>query len=431
MNMMLTISGYSNDLLLALTSLERLDAVRKLGSKSVADDFFMQLGIGAIFILTILFFVINSKRVRQEKKTSTKLFDEYSKKSGLSSREKKVLFDIASKAGLKRNESVFTLVTAFDRGVDLTKKKYLYDRDTDEYRGLKRTIKSLREQLGFTKEASFSRGTPNKSLQLTSRDVPTGKKVNITRRNSERGRDIEAIVVENTEDELSLKMDTSIKITFGEPWIVRYHQGSAIWEFETSVISYDGGLLILDHSETVRFINRRRFMRVPVRMTAFIASFPFEKTSNRYDPDEEYSNDRAVTDPDEETATIWGPPEFFPAVVTELAGPGLRIESNFETNVGERVLVVFNIGQNVKSGHVKRGTEMSNFDIAEDIGMVRQVTETAKGFSIAVELTGLNDANINKLICAANITSMHTTKNNEHASVNNKNNNPSSTRVRS
>ena len=86
MNMMLTISGYSNDLLVALTSLERLDAVRKLGSRSVADNFFTQLGIGAIFFLTILFFVINAKRVRQEKKKSTQLFDEYSKKSGLSSR---------------------------------------------------------------------------------------------------------------------------------------------------------------------------------------------------------------------------------------------------------------------------------------------------------------------------------------------------------
>ena len=410
------ITGSLNDLVLALTPRERWAALSRYNHNPMTDKWFMIAGIVAIVILSILFFVITIKRVRYERKSSTNLFDKYSRERGLSEDEDQLLSDIARKAGLKRNESVFTMFTAFDRGVSAVKKSFSGSHQTPEYYQMKSILASLRQKLGFTKQASFSRGTPNKSKQLSSRDVRVGKKVLITRRSGQADGGIETVVVENTENEFIVEMSEQIKVTFGEFWCVRYFQGSSIWEFDSSVLSYDGRRLILRHNDNVRFINRRRFLRVPVIMPAFIAHFPFELVCKETRPDD-IDEDGDDYDIERSHALTWGPPEFVPAVVTELAGPGLRIESTLDVNIGDRVLVVFNLGQHMESGSARRADKLESYDIAEDIGMVKHVKSVQNGLSIAVELTGLNDANINKLICAANISYRQTNDDNEDPTV--------------
>ena len=95
----------------------------------------------------------------------------------------------------------------------------------------------------------------------------------------------------------------------------------------------------------------------------------------------------------------WGPPEFVPAVVTELAGPGLRMEVplEVEVEVGDRVLVVFRLGE-----------ETAASKMVEDIGEVRHAKAIQNGLSIAVELIGLNDSDVNELICDTNAASLRT-----------------------
>ena len=406
------ITNCLNDVALALTPVERWNALSNNNHNPMTDRWFMVTGIVAIVILSILFFVINIKRVRYERKGSNKLFDEYSVKSGLSQQETQLLFEIAKNAGLKRNESIFTMVTAFDRGALVLRKGFSGNHQSPEYSHMKVTISSLREKLGFTKKASFSRGAPNKSTQLISKDIPVGKKVTITRRSGRNTDGIDAVVVANTESELEVELGDPIKITFGEFWCVRYFQGSSIWEFDSSVHSYDGSRLILSHNDNVRFINRRRFLRVPVVMSAFIAAFPFERLcdeSKRDDLDEDGFQ--------QTQALIWGPPEFIPALVTELAGPGLRIETSLDVKVGDRVLVVFNLGQQKEVDSNRRSARLVPYSIAEDIGTVRHISNIENGLSIAIELTGLNDSNINKLICAANTTSRETASSNEAVTV--------------
>jgi hypothetical protein len=46
--------------------------------------------------------------------------------------------------------------------------------------------------------------------------------------------------------------------------------------------------------------------------------------------------------------------------------------------------------------------------IIEDIGEVRHIKAIQDGFSIAVELTGLSDSDISKLICVTNAASIKT-----------------------
>ena len=115
---------------------------------------------------------------------------------------------------------------------------------------------------------------------------------------------------------------------------------------------------------------------------------------------------------------MWGPPEFVPAVITELAGPGLCIEAPLELKVDDRVLVVFkldeeNIAEPVperEGDKTKAAPDLQSRTkeekIAEDIGVVRHITALQEGFSIAIELTGLSDPDVSELTRATNAASL-------------------------
>ena len=158
--------------------------------------------------------------------------------------------------------------------------------------------------------------------------------LHITRRLGGQSDDIQAHILANDAKQLTVSLERPIRITFGELWRARYFHGTSVWEFDTAVVSFEGAKLVLRHSDEVRFINRRRFIRVPARNLAFIAPFPFVK---------------AVSDPGADLAAAadekWRPLEFVHAVVTELAGPGLRVEAPLAVQVGQRILIVFRLGR--------------------------------------------------------------------------------------
>ena len=108
------------------------------------------------------------------------------------------------------------------------------------------------------------------------------------------------------------------------------------------------------------------------------------------------------------SADSWGPPEFVPASVTELAGPGLRIEAPLEVKVGDRVLVILKLTEEDPKPGSQRNEKTESYKIVENIGEVRHTKTIKEGFSIAVELTGLTDPNINELIRATNAASLKT-----------------------
>ena len=82
----------------------------------------------------------------------------------------------------------------------------------------------------------------------------------------------------------------------------------------------------------------------------------------------------------------WPPdaPAFVQGIVTEFAGPGLRLEAPLQVQVEDRVLVVFRLGE------PGDGTQASQRTVT-GIGRVKHRRETGPGLSIAVELTGLSD----------------------------------------
>jgi hypothetical protein len=109
------------------------------------------------------------------------------------------------------------------------------------------------------------------------------------------------------------------------------------------------------------------------------------------------------------SSSTWGPPEFVPASVTELAGPGLRVEAPLDVKVGDRVIVIFKLSEEQQQKpNSQRNGKTAPEKIVEDIGEVRHTKKIKDGFSIAVELTGLSDPNINELVRVTNAASLKT-----------------------
>jgi hypothetical protein len=252
----------------------------------------------------------------------------------------------------------------------------------------------LREKLGFQKRPLSATVTTARIRRMSSRQIPTGKKLHITRRKDDKSINIECTIVRNDFMELAVKLTTHLESSPGELWLVRYHFGAGAWEFETSTISCDGDTLVLNHKDNVRAINRRRFLRVPVNKPAFIAYFPFVRTLDE--------NKKDVFD----SPKIL--PEFIPATVTELAGPGLRIKAQLKAKAGDRLLIVLKLDEekdqdnSILHGKLPWSGKTSTSKIIEDIGEVRHAETVPNGQLIAVELIGLSDSNVNELIRATN-----------------------------
>jgi len=392
-----------NTILLGLTPIEKWEAARRFDADVVSERWFILAGIAAIIMLVVLFILISRKTWKKEQNITNQLFFDYANSKGLSQRECEILLDITIITKLKRSESIFTMVTAFDRGAAELIEESRAQHGVETAKSLSTELSVMREKLGFQKKTPVA-----KPKKPTSREIPAGKKLHVTRRKDGDVADIESTVLENNDIELTIELSVSLESGPGEQWRVRYYFGASVWEFETSVISCDDNILVLNHSDNVRFINRRRFVRVPVNRPTFIAHFPFAKTLSTND-ENNIDNFGEGQDPANSTGDKWGPPEFVPANVTELAGPGLRIETPLEVKIGDRVLVVLQLNEE-KSDDSDSQKDASKIPlrIVEDIGEVRHAKVIESGFSIAVELTGVNDSNVSELIRATNAALMKT-----------------------
>jgi hypothetical protein len=408
------ITGCLNDIVLALTPIEKWKAARSFTSDYATDRGFVLIGAIALIVLIVLFLAVSLRKEKQERKSNNRLFVEHARKTGLSTRECQILLNAAQKAGLKQSESIFTMGTAFDQGTAKMLEETQADpRAVEGANQLKIELAFLREKLGFKQKAA-SVDSSAETAKLSSRQIPIGKQIHITRRKTATAGNIEATVVKNNDNELGIRLTQPVRVTFGECWCTRYYFGSSVWEFDTTVIGYDGDMLVLSHSDNVRFINRRRFLRVPVKISGFVAAFPFEKQPvevRHSEGDEQTQGDDSAQPP----TFIWGPPEFVPAVVTELAGPGLRIESSLDLKIGDRILVVFNLAQGHHPVPESEGSKSEIPKIVEAMGVVRHIRPVQDGLSVAAELTGLGDQDIDELIRATNAALSRSGDNNTSA----------------
>jgi len=359
-----------NAFLAALGPYEKWGAMRRLGGgreSLLTNKWFVLMGASIIFILTILLLAVRRLRIERVKEASEKKFNEYANRHGLNKEERKILTGITKRAFVKHKEAVFTMFAAFNRGAaKFMQESFASGQSLIERKKLNAMVNSVKEKLGFERRI-YSFGVRRGHRKgLSSRQIPVGKKVSIALSGSEGQSRIDAVVMKSDELELVVSPEVPVKSVPGKLWNVQYRFGAATWEFNVLTIACDNEGLVLNHSDNIRFINRRKFLRVAVEKPALIARFPMTKS---------------------DFEGGWMGPEFVEGTITELSGPGLRIKSNIDISNGDRVLVVF---------------ELEEGKLVEDIGEVRGYHDSSGERSIGVELIGLNDAGVDELVRATN-----------------------------
>ncbi len=365
---MAVISNIGFSYLLALTAVEKWRAMRGFNPSDsiLTNKWFVLLMASIAFVLTIALLGIRRLRIERDAEASERRFREQADRRGLTAEERKLLETVSASAAIKRKEAVFSMMPAFNRGAArVMQQRFSTSKSIEERKKLNATLNAIKEKLGFDRKTySFDvrgRGTRG----LSSRSIPVGKKIALQLSRNGEIITTEAVVIKNDSLEFIVQPEDQINCRGGDVWGVRYCLGGATWQFNVITIAFARGELTLSHTENIRFINKRRFLRVSVSKPAMIAAFP--TIINDYD---------------------YRGPIFRPGTITELSGPGLAIMTDLDVSSGDRVLVVF---------------ELEEGKIVEDIGEVRgKRAEAGSGNIIGVELLGLNDAGVNELVRATN-----------------------------
>lgn len=385
------------NILSSLTSTQRLSALRVFKTDIWGKDEFIIICGVVLAVLIMLFVVVTLLDSIKRRRNSNRLFIEYADKRGLSIRERQILMDIAIRARLRIAESIFTMGDVFDRGATQMIKVSLAKYGPERSRYLIAELSMIRDKMGFRKRASASELAISNNVS-GSRQISLGKKLYLTNPESIEFFELETIVIENTTLGFSVQLQETLECKPGDAFCVRYYIGSVIWEFDTNILSIQGNILKLQHSENIRYVNRRRFLRVAVNEPAYIAAFPFSRNVS------DNLKNKRKTDLDEDECDIGEPPKFIPADLIELAGPGLRLISPIDVKIGDRVIVILKLRHLINNyepyDFVRKNVNPSR--IIEDIGIVKHIENLEQGNSIAVELTHLSEANISEMVKATN-----------------------------
>jgi len=362
-------------ILLGLTAPERWAAVRQLGPRAVSQQWFVMIGVALLLVLLVLLLATSYRRHQQNKGRQAKEFEVTALRRGLATRERQILLAIAGRSGLGRKPDIFHEPEAFDRGAVQLLAECGHTRTPQEITDLKAEIATLRQKLNVRRVVT---GGAAVRASSSSREIPVGRFIELTGRRDNQAVALRVKVLRNDEIELAVVLRTPLGSRPGDSWLARYYSGMSAWEFRTSTVRCDDQMLVLSHSDDIHFVNRRRFPRVAVHWTALLAPLPFIRSGSA--AGEAGAGPADVSRPAAESA-----PAFVESIVTEFAGPGLRIEGPLSVQVEDRVLVVF------RFAGPPGGAAVSPRTVA-GIGRVRHRRKTGQGLSIAVELTGLSDA---------------------------------------
>ncbi len=138
---------------------------------------------------------------------------------------------------------------------------------------------------------------------------------------------------------------------------------------------------------------------------AFVAEFPLVRVFIAGDRVREKGQNEGAASNGALTARcedVWVPPVFVGGVVTEIFDSVLRIEAPLQVEEGDRVLVVFKLNGERKSAASAQNGKIQR-RIIEDIGRVISVQAHEKGFSIEIELSGLNGPDVDELLEQINV----------------------------
>lgn len=361
---------------LALTATERVGAARDGVVGNPVSSWWLALPILLVAMLLVMVAGLLYSRRQRMQREILNLFAKNSSRVGMSDEETVILLQIARLAGLKQVNAIFTMNAAFDMGVAaLLRGNKLATATSEQRMATSAALDSLRDKLGFQHPSDVQGGETMSTQQITVSSHLTlclaGTRDNV-----------KALVSRNEFQQIVIDTVSPHHWGVGQRLQARYFDGAALWEFDTSVLSIAHGNVTIAHASNVRFINRRRFPRIPVQYQASVASFPFL--------------------PGQIDAS---PPRFMAAKVVEIAGTGIKFRAPLISSLGQWVLLVV----------------MMDGKVIQGMGKIRRTGPVADGVTeTVVEMAALGSAEVSELAHQTNIAAKRVTAD---ASQDNPNNN--------
>lgn len=355
----------------ALKPIQRYYAMRDWPKYSALywNKWTILLLVSVILLAGGLVLVMRRERNRKRKLADQQDFDEMVHRCGLTAEDLKYFLPIVNRASLSRTSAIFTMPKAFEAGAArVMEEAFASQVSSQQRKTLILRINSIRRKLGFKDKSTLFPVRRATGKGLSSRQIPVGKTVRVRLASRPLDTPIDAEVVDNNEFEFVIVPDSPLPALSGQKWSISYPSGSSMWEFDSIVVSIEPGKVAFSHSQQVRFVNRRRFLRVPVEKTALISPFP------------------GLT-PHIEEHRLSMAPKFYKAKITELSGPGLRLRTRLEVKNGQRILVIF---------------EMEPGKIIQDIAYVRGIKKEDEHYTLGIELVGIDDKVVDQLVRATN-----------------------------
>jgi len=356
----------------AMTPQERLHAMRQLDTSGSGMDFlagrWVELaGWLAISLLIVVLGILYRKRTKKKRLKVESSFCENATRLRLNGEEQDIVAAIASLAGIKQKDSVFTLRPAFNAGLSrLMCEVFAAGQELAERKKFHEAILSIKTKLGFINSQLQNGVAGRNAKERSTRQIPVGTEVWLLPPSNDADERFSAEITQNDIFEFSLHPEVPVACKPGDVWTVRYNNGAMIWEFEAITTACSRDDISFSHSERIRYVNRRRFTRVSTDKPAKIAMFPVFGQMTE-------SKEMELS--------------FVPAVITEIAGPCLRVRTSLPVKIHQRVLLVFDL---------EKGR------LVQDVGEVRDIRNTETGDAIIIELIGLHAKAIGELVRVAN-----------------------------
>jgi len=341
----------------ALSPVERLNAVRNLDSFHFADLARPSVYVPLAFASLLIVAAMVAYRRHRARAALVAAFRRAAGRADMTPAERTMLARIAHAAEPKALTDAYTLASAFEDGM----KRILVGRVTRELspearRRVHEVIGSVRAKLGFAP-----------ADEASAEACGLVRDARVTLAHTGNSPEVDATVVGVGNREVTVRMDEVLPFRTGSAAVLRQVRGRERWEFSVVVGQAEGDVVRARLIGAPRKTNLRRFARVTTRRPVHVAGYDFVHDG----PDGRL-------------------PAFVKGTLTEIAGPGLRIEAPLQTAVGKRVLVVLE----ADASRAFRG-----------MGVVRRFTPSDAGpAELAVELTFMSEPEVARLVKETNAT---------------------------
>jgi hypothetical protein len=353
----------------ALDAMDRYVAARDWSAAQAAGRAWLigLLVLGGVVVAVAMVALLLYRR-RAQARRGGRLIEDWARQAGLGDRERFVLLAVARAAKMRNAGAVLDSAAAFERGAaQLLKSKRVASLSGERRERIEQLIGAVRCRLRMRQAVPAVGGVAPAGRSDAEPEAPSfaeGDRLTVVYRG--RAASVGVRIAATADDEMLVQPDTPIDCKPGESWLLQYADGGALWEFDAPVVRSDEGIVTLGPAAKPRYVNRRRFPRVPTSKPAHVAEFPM------------WREDGEV-----------GTHDFVAGELVEIGGTGLKLEAPMGARAGQRVLLALKFAPD---------------RVIEGLGKVRRVTTGENGqSSLVVELLGLNADEVAKLTQETNV----------------------------